>query len=55
MSDIKFGTDGWRAIIGKEFTVANLIRLSKALAKLIKTIAHYHLVYQILLAFNNLL
>lgn len=29
---IKFGTDGWRAIIAKEFTVYNVARVSKALA-----------------------
>jgi len=30
---IKFGTDGWRAIIAKEFTVYNVARVSKALAE----------------------
>lgn len=29
---IKFGTDGWRAIIAKDFTVYNVARVSKALA-----------------------
>ncbi|HTO15886.1 MAG TPA: hypothetical protein VLZ83_08945 [Edaphocola sp.] len=29
---IKFGTDGWRAIIAKEFTTANVARVSKGLA-----------------------
>lgn len=29
---IKFGTDGWRAIIAKDFTVYNVGRVSKALA-----------------------
>jgi len=28
MSKIKFGTDGWRAIIAKEFTVDNVVRVS---------------------------
>lgn len=32
MEKIKFGTDGWRAIIAKEFTVANVARVSKGLA-----------------------
>lgn len=32
MSDIKFGTDGWRAIIGAEFTTANVARVSEAVA-----------------------
>src|SRR5579871_5617926 len=29
---IKFGTDGWRAIIALDFTVYNVARVSKALA-----------------------
>ena len=29
---IKFGTDGWRAIIAKEFTVENVARVSQASA-----------------------
>jgi len=29
---IKFGTDGWRAIIAKDFTVANVVRVSEATA-----------------------
>jgi len=29
---IKFGTDGWRAIIAKDYTVYNVARVSKALA-----------------------
>jgi len=33
MSDIKFGTDGWRAIIAKEFTVENVARISHATAQ----------------------
>ena len=32
MSKIKFGTDGWRAIIGKDFTVENVARVSEATA-----------------------
>ncbi|RQO29775.1 phosphoglucosamine mutase [Taibaiella sp. KBW10] len=32
MEKIKFGTDGWRAIIAKEFTVQNVARVSKGLA-----------------------
>ena len=30
MDTIKFGTDGWRAIIAKEFTVENVARVSEA-------------------------
>lgn len=33
MSTIKFGTDGWRAIIAKDFTVKNVIRVSDAVAE----------------------
>ncbi|NND77946.1 MAG: phosphoglucomutase/phosphomannomutase family protein [Flavobacteriales bacterium] len=30
---IKFGTDGWRAIIGREYTVENVARLSEGVAQ----------------------
>ena len=30
---IKFGTDGWRAIIAQDFTVENVARVSEATAK----------------------
>ena len=33
---IKFGTDGWRAIIGKDFTTDNVARVAKATAQWIK-------------------
>jgi phosphomannomutase len=33
MDTIKFGTDGWRAIIAKEFTVENVARVSEATGK----------------------
>lgn len=33
MSKIKFGTDGWRAIIAKDYTVANVERVSIATAE----------------------
>ena len=33
MQKIKFGTDGWRAIIAKEFTVENVARVSEAAGK----------------------
>ncbi|MBK9285916.1 MAG: phosphoglucomutase/phosphomannomutase family protein [Sphingobacteriaceae bacterium] len=33
MTKIKFGTDGWRAIIAKDFTVDNVARVSEATAK----------------------
>ena len=36
MTKIKFGTDGWRAIIAKEYTVDNVIRVAHATALFIK-------------------
>src|SRR5688572_13308107 len=33
MTKIKFGTDGWRAIIAKDFTVDNVARVAEATAK----------------------
>lgn len=32
-NQIKFGTDGWRAIIGREYTQTNVARLSEAVAQ----------------------
>lgn len=40
MSKIKFGTDGWRAIIAEEYTVDNVARVSLATAKWVKQ--HYN-------------
>ena len=37
MSKIKFGTDGWRAIIAKEYTVENVMRVSDATARWMKS------------------
>ncbi len=37
MGQIKFGTDGWRAIIAEDFTFANLERVSQAAADYWKT------------------
>jgi phosphomannomutase len=34
-STIRFGTDGWRAVIGKDYTVINLVRVSDAVAEYI--------------------
>lgn len=36
MTKIKFGTDGWRAIIAKDFTVENVTRVSQATATWLK-------------------
>ncbi len=36
MQKIKFGTDGWRAVIAKEFTVTNVARIAEATAKWVK-------------------
>src|SRR5437867_2003337 len=32
MANIKFGTDGWRAVIAEDFTFANVVRVSQATA-----------------------
>ena len=37
MSKIKFGTDGWRAIIAKEYTVDNVARVTIAVSKWLLT------------------
>lgn len=36
-AEIKFGTDGWRAIIAKEYTVDNVKRVSEATARWMQT------------------
>jgi len=36
MTQIKFGTDGWRAIIAREYTVENVNRVAEATAKWVK-------------------
>jgi phosphomannomutase len=33
MENIKFGTDGWRAVIAENFTVGNVARISRAVAR----------------------
>lgn len=38
--DIKFGTDGWRALTGKEFTVENVVRVSHAVVLWMKENNH---------------
>lgn len=40
MISIKFGTDGWRAIIAQEFTTDNVARVSKATADWVKEISN---------------
>jgi len=37
MSQIKFGTDGWRAVIAEDFTFANVARVAQATADFWKT------------------
>lgn len=39
MADIHFGTDGWRAIIGEDFTVPNLVKVVDASARTFKAAA----------------
>ena len=36
MTKIKFGTDGWRAIIAKEYTVENVARVTYSTAQWLK-------------------
>ena len=36
ITPIKFGTDGWRAIIGREYTVDNVKRVAEGTAKWMK-------------------
>ena len=36
MTKIKFGTDGWRAIIAKEFTVDNVARVTSGATECLK-------------------
>ncbi len=40
MSKIKFGTDGWRAIIAKDFTVENVARVTEATANYLLKISN---------------
>ena len=35
MTNIKFGTDGWRAVVGKDFTEKNVIKVTNAIGKYI--------------------
>lgn len=39
LDTIKFGTDGWRAVIGREFTFANLERVAQAYADFLQATA----------------
>ena len=42
MNKIKFGTDGWRAIIAKEYTTDNVARVAYATAQWIKNTSDNH-------------
>ena len=35
-ADIKFGTDGWRALIAEDFTFANVARCAQGLSDYLK-------------------
>lgn len=37
MSNIKFGTDGWRAVVGEDFNEENVALVSKAIGKYVLT------------------
>lgn len=39
MADVHFGTDGWRAIIGEDFTEENVVRVIDAAARVFKEIS----------------
>lgn len=49
--NIKFGTDGWRAIIAEEFTFDNVILVTKAVAGYIKT--HYDASKPVLIGYDT--
>ena len=34
MSNIKFGTDGWRAVVGKDFNEENVKTVTKAIGNM---------------------
>ena len=42
MTKIKFGTDGWRAIIAQEYTTDNVARVAYATAQWIKNTSDNH-------------
>src|SRR6185437_1043655 len=44
---IKFGTDGWRAVIAREYTFANLERVAQAYADYLNTHSKDHLLTQL--------
>ena len=50
MANIKFGTDGWRAVVGKDFTEENVLIATKAIAKYIGE--EFGLDKKILVSFN---
>ncbi|MBI5124458.1 MAG: phosphoglucomutase/phosphomannomutase family protein, partial [Candidatus Omnitrophica bacterium] len=37
MADIKFGTDGWRAVISDDFTFDNVKKVAQAMADFVLT------------------
>ena len=39
---IKFGTGGWRAVIGEEFTFSNVRRVAQAVALYLKELGQDH-------------
>jgi len=40
--EIKFGTDGWRAMVAREFTVENVARIAQGTADWVKNEFPYH-------------
>ena len=43
MANIKFGTDGWRAVVGKDFTEENVLIATRAIAKYIDELQGFSL------------
>ncbi|MDE2835803.1 MAG: phosphoglucomutase/phosphomannomutase family protein [Bacteroidota bacterium] len=39
-STLRFGTDGWRAVVAREFTFANLTRMARATAAWLRQLGH---------------
>ena len=50
MANIKFGTDGWRAIVGEDFTSENVETVTKAIAKYV--ISNFGLYKKILVGYD---
>ncbi|HVG38070.1 MAG TPA: phosphoglucomutase/phosphomannomutase family protein [Pyrinomonadaceae bacterium] len=55
LTTIKFGTDGWRAVIGEDFTFANVERVAQAFASYLHqqaSEAHLSLTHQVVIGYD---